>query len=284
MMHTVTRIPVFRLNPAYKLFSSNAVLPAGHSKWANIKHKKAANDAARATASYKISSKITVLAKMGGTDLSKNLQLGYTIEKARSMSIPKKVIDNALKRATGESKNTDKMEPVLYEGIGPGGVAVVVEAITDNKNRTIGAVRPCFGKYNLSLTPTLYLFQKKGLLLIDAGEKEFDDVFESLLELGCEDIYELDPQEGDTAGPEFETEDSSNSSLVEIITDPNSLGTIVNQVKKLYKIKEMQIGYIPAEEMMVEINDEETLESYHKFLRSLEALDDVTQVYSNLKE
>ncbi|GMF39465.1 unnamed protein product [[Candida] boidinii] len=134
-----------------RFLSNSAAIFAGHSKWANIKHKKAANDAAKANASFKISRKITMLGKQGGTDLSTNLGLAYTIEKAKELSIPKRVIEAALKRASGELKNDAKVETVIYEGLAPGGVAVVIEAITDNKNRTIGFIRPVFNKVKLSL-------------------------------------------------------------------------------------------------------------------------------------
>ncbi|KAG7899592.1 hypothetical protein KL907_004944 [Ogataea polymorpha] len=241
---------------------------AGHSKWANIKHKKAANDAAKAAISFKMSSKLTMLAKVGGADLSKNIQLSNAIDQAKSMNIPKKVIETAIKRGTGELKSQDKMETVLYEGMAPGGVAIVVEAITDNKNRTLGFLRPCFNKYGLSMTPTSYMFDKKGMILIDIENSDFDAVFEKILELGAEDIQEVDEE----------------SNLVEVITDPAEFGRIANELKNDYKIKEMQIGFIPKAEMAVCITDGETRTVYEKFIASIEDLDDVTQVYTNLKD
>ncbi|KAG7753888.1 hypothetical protein KL911_002364 [Ogataea haglerorum] len=241
---------------------------AGHSKWANIKHKKAANDAAKAAISFKMSSKLTMLAKIGGADLSKNIELSNAIDQAKSMNIPKKVIETAIKRGTGELKSQDRMETVTYEGMAPGGVAIVVEAITDNKNRTLGSLRPCFNKYGLSMTPTTYMFDKKGMILIDIEKSDFDSVFEKILELGAEDILEVDEE----------------SNLVEVITDPAEFGRIANELKNEYKIREMQIGFMPKADMATSITDEEIRIVYEKFIASIEDLDDVTQVYTNLKD
>ncbi|GME86478.1 unnamed protein product [Ambrosiozyma monospora] len=259
-----------------RLFSSSSQVLSGHSKWATIKHKKAANDAARSQQTHKMALKITAFAKQGGTDLGTNLQLAYAVDKAKEMSVPKKVIENAIKRGSGELKNDAKMETVIYEGLAPGGVAVVIEAYTDNKNRSIGFVRPCFNKFSLNMTPTLYMFERKGMILLDVKDTTFDDAFEELLELGCEDINEVEPEEGET----------QEGNLIEIISSPTDFGKIAKQLKDegKYTIKDMQIGYHPIEDMMVEVTDEDTKASLEKFIGMLEDVDDVTQVYTNLKE
>lgn len=263
----------FSIGRSVRSFSTSPLLKSGHSKWDNIKYKKAANDAVKARMSFKMSSKITVLAKMGGTDLSRNLQLAYAIEKAKSLSIPKRVIENAIKRGSGELKNSAKMESVTYEGLGPGGVAVVIEAITDNKNRTIGMIRPCFNKYNANMTPTAYMFDRKGFLVVQLGEKNFDEAFDEFIEMGCEDINEISGEK-------------KTDHLVELITDPKELGKIAKstKAKNAYKIKEMEFGYVPKEDMKSQITNSDTKESYDKFIQSLEDLDDVEKVYSNLEE
>ncbi|GMG55839.1 unnamed protein product [Ambrosiozyma monospora] len=168
------------------------------------------------------------------------------------------------------------MENVVYEGLAPGGVAVVIEAYTDNKNRSIGFVRPCFNKFSLNMTPTLYMFERKGMILLDVKDTTFDDAFEELLELGCEDINEVEPEEGET----------QEGNLIEIISSPTEFGKIAKQLKDegKYTIKDMQIGYHPIEDMMVEVTDEDTKASLEKFIGMLEDVDDVTQVYTNLKE
>lgn len=260
------------------IHSSNKSL-SGHSKWATIKHKKAANDAARAAVSFRMSRQIQVFAKVGGADLTQNIMLANVIDKAKSLSIPKKVIESAIKRGTGESKNTDKMETVVYEGLGPGGVAIVIEAITDNKNRTIGFIRPCFNKFNLNMTPTLYMFEKKGVILLDIGELTSEDVFDELIEKGCEDINDI---ENDNENELISERKDGN--LVEIITDAKEFGKIAKDLKNKYKIKEMNIEYIPNDDTMVEIKDSDTMASFEKFMNLLDDIEDISQVYTNLKE
>ena len=263
-------------------FHTCRTLLSGHSKWATIKHKKAANDAARAAASFRMSKQIQVFAKMGGADLNQNIMLANAIEKARAINIPKKVIESAIKRGTGELKSTEKMETVVYEGLAPGGIAVIIEAITDNKNRTIGYIRPCFNKYNLNMTPTLYMFDKKGVLLIDIGNKTSDDIFEEMIEIGCEDINEI---ENNSNEEELISKQVDEGNLIELITDPKDLGKIGKILKEQgYKIKEMGIEYLGKEDTMVEINDEDTMISYEKFMSLLDDIEDITQVYTNLKE
>lgn len=258
-----------------RFFNSSGLKLAGHSKWANIKHKKAANDAVKAAQSFRMSKQIQVFTKMGGADLTQNIQLANAIDKAKSMSIPKKVIESAIKRGTGELKSTEKMETVVYEGLAPGGVAVVIEAITDNKNRTIGFIRPCFSKFNLNMTPTAYMFERKGVMLLNIGELTTDDVFEELIDIGCEDINEVNIDE----------ESGETGNLVEIYTDVKDFGKIAKDLKDkgTHEIKEMNIEYVPNEDTLVEISDEDTITSYEKFMNLLDEVEDIQHVYTNLK-
>lgn len=270
----------FKFN-SVRLFQSNNYLLSGHSKWATIKHKKAANDASKAAAAFRMSKQIQVLAKMGGSDLNQNLMLANAIDKAKQLNITKKVIESAIKRGTGELKSTEKMETVIYEGLGPGGIAIVIEAITDNKNRTIGFIRPCFNKFNLNLTPTLYMFKRKGVIIIDVGNKiTSDDIFDELLDLGCEDINDIPSISNENSLPTEE----KDGNLIEIITDPKDFGKIANELKNKYKIKEMNIEYLPNEDTMISINDPDTRASYDKFMGLLEDIEDISQIYTNLKE
>lgn len=257
---------------------STSIKFAGHSKWANIKHKKAANDAAKAAQSFRMSRQIQMYAKIGGADLAQNIMLANAIDKAKSLSVPKKVIENAIKRGTGELKSTEKMEGVVYEGLAPGGVAVVIEAITDNKNRTIGYIRPVFNKFNLNMTPTLYMFEKKGVIILDIGELKSDDVFEEMIELGCEDINEVEKDETELLS------EQKDGNLIEIITDSKEFGKIAKELKNKYRIKEMNIEYLPNEDTIVEINDEDTMVSFEKFMNLLDDIEDISQVYTNLKD
>ena len=156
--------------------------------------------------------------------------------------------------------------------MGPGGVAIVIEAITDNKNRTIAMIRPCFNKYGSNMTPTTYMFDRKGILLIDLKNKDFDQEFDDLIELGCDDIDQI-PGEKD-------------ENLVELVTDPKELGKVANQIKDegKYMIKEVEFGYIPKDDMKVEISNPDTRESFEAFIQSLEDLDDVEKVYTNVED
>lgn len=166
---------------------------AGHSKWANIQHRKSRVDAQRGKMWSKLSKAIIVAAKMGGGDPSANLRLRKAIDDAKAVSMPKDNIERAVKKGTGELDGGD-LEEIVYEGYGPGGVAVMVEAMTDNRNRTAPEIRSLFGKHGGELGKTgcvAYLFERKGLLLLDAGCDE-EKVTEIALEHGGEDVETAD--------------------------------------------------------------------------------------------
>jgi YebC/PmpR family DNA-binding regulatory protein len=162
---------------------------AGHSKWANIQHRKGRQDAARSKLFSKLSKEITVAAKMGDPDPEKNPRLRLAVKEAKSNSVPKDVIDRAIAKATGgDSENYDE---IRYEGYGPGGVAVIVEAMTDNRNRTASTVRSTFGKHGGSLGETGsvgFLFERKGQVVYPADAGSEDEVMEAALEAGAEDV------------------------------------------------------------------------------------------------
>ncbi len=166
---------------------------AGHSKWANIQHRKSRVDAQRGKMWSKLSKAIIVAAKMGGGDPSANLRLRKAIDDAKAVSMPKDNIERAVKKGTGELDGGD-LEEIVYEGYGPGGVAVMVEAMTDNRNRTAPEIRSLFGKHGGELGKTgcvAYLFERKGLFLLDAGCDE-EKVTEIALEQGGEDVETTD--------------------------------------------------------------------------------------------
>lgn len=166
---------------------------AGHSKWANIQHRKSRVDAQRGKMWSKLSKAIIVAAKMGGGDPTANLRLRKAIDDAKAVSMPKDNIERAVKKGTGELDGGD-LEEIVYEGYGPGGVAVMVEAMTDNRNRTAPEIRSLFGKHGGELGKTgcvAYLFDRKGLFLLDAGCDE-EKVTEIALEHGGEDIETTD--------------------------------------------------------------------------------------------
>ena len=162
---------------------------AGHSKWANIQHRKGRQDAARSKLFSKLSKEITVAAKMGDPDPEKNPRLRLAVKEAKSVSVPRDVIDRAVAKATGG--DAESYDEIRYEGYGPGGVAVIVEAMTDNRNRTASTVRSTFGKHggNLGETGSVgFMFERKGQVVYPAGAGSADDVLMAAIEAGAEDV------------------------------------------------------------------------------------------------
>ncbi|HHL21982.1 MAG TPA: YebC/PmpR family DNA-binding transcriptional regulator [Aliiroseovarius sp.] len=166
---------------------------AGHSKWANIQHRKGRQDAARSKLFSKLSKEITVAAKMGDPDPDKNPRLRMAVKEAKSQSVPKDVIERAIKKST--AGDGDDYEEIRYEGYGPNGVAVIVEAMTDNRNRTASTVRSTFTKNggNLGETGSVgFMFDRKGEILYPLSAGDLETVFEAALEAGAEDVEDTD--------------------------------------------------------------------------------------------
>jgi YebC/PmpR family DNA-binding regulatory protein len=162
---------------------------AGHSKWANIQHRKGRQDAARSKLFSKLSKEITVAAKMGDPDPEKNPRLRLAVKEAKAQSMPKDNIERAIKKATGGEG--EAYEEIRYEGYGPDGVAVIVEAMTDNRNRTASTVRSTFGKHggNLGETGSVsFMFERKGEIVYPAGVGDAETVLEAAIEAGAEDV------------------------------------------------------------------------------------------------
>ena len=166
---------------------------AGHSKWANIQHRKGRQDAARSKLFSKLAKEITVAAKMGDPDPDKNPRLRLAVKEARKQSVPKDVIERAIKKGSGG--DGEDYEEIRYEGYGPGGVAVIVEAMTDNRNRTASTVRSTFGKHggNLGETGSVsFMFERKGQILYPASVGDEDTVMMAAIEAGAEDVESSD--------------------------------------------------------------------------------------------
>ena len=166
---------------------------AGHSKWANIQHRKGKQDAARSKLFSKLAKEITVAAKMGDPDPDKNPRLRLAVKEAKSSSVPKDVIDRAIKKSIGGDAET--YDEIHYEGYGPGGVAVIVEAMTDNRNRTASNVRSLFGKHGGNLGETnsvAFMFERKGQVIYTAAAGDADTVMMAAIEAGAEDVESSD--------------------------------------------------------------------------------------------
>jgi len=166
---------------------------AGHSKWANIQHRKGRQDAARSKLFSKLAKEITVAAKMGDPDPEKNPRLRLAVKEAKSNSVPKDVIDRAINKALGG--DADNYDEIRYEGYGPEGVAVIVEAMTDNRNRTASTVRSTFSKNGGNLAETgavSFMFERKGLIAYPSDAGDADTIFEAAIEAGAEDVESTD--------------------------------------------------------------------------------------------
>jgi len=169
---------------------------SGHSKWSSIKHKKAATDAKRGKMFTKLIKEITIAAKLGGGDVKANPRLRTAVAAAKAQSMPNDNIDRAIKKGTGELGGA-QLETVIYEGYGPGGVAIIAEALTDNRNRTVAEIRFLFGRHggNLGESGCVgWMFKKKGILSVEKGAVDEDKLFELAIEAGAEDLSADDPE------------------------------------------------------------------------------------------
>ncbi len=237
---------------------------SGHSKWANIKHKKEKTDAARGKVFTQIGKEIAIAVKAGGGDPNSNSKLRDLIAKAKANNVPNDNIKRSIEKALGGGGET--YEEIIYEGYGPAGIAVIVRATTDNRNRTAGNVRATFSKYhgNLGQTGCVgYLFSDKGLIVVDNEDEDIDEdkLMEDALEAGASDFS----AEGDT---------------FEIYTEPDDVYAIADAMKeKGYEIASAESTKIPSN--YVTLENEDDIKFMGLLLDRLEEDDDVTEVYHN---
>jgi YebC/PmpR family DNA-binding regulatory protein len=235
---------------------------AGHSKWAGIKHKKAVVDARRGKLFTKLARAITVAAKEGGGDPDGNPRLALAIAKARDASMPKDNIERAIAKGTGEGADAAALEDVVYEGYGPGGVAMLVEAVTDNRNRTGSEVRHLFSKHGGSLGEpgsVAYLFDKKGLIVVD-GQRYSEDDLMVAIDAGAEDI-------------------TTDDDVFEIVSDPSDLTAVRAALDEAgIEVENAEISQLPKSRVPL---DEDTATKLMKLIDALEEQDDVDAVHAN---
>lgn len=234
---------------------------AGHSKWANIQHRKGRQDAARSKLFSKLAKEITVAAKMGDPDPDKNPRLRLSIKEAKANSVPKDVIDRAIRKSQGgDAENYDE---IRYEGYGPGGVAMIVEVMTDNRNRTAGNVRSLFAKHGGNMAETgavSFMFDRKGQILYAAEAGSEDAVLEAALEAGAEDV------------------ESSEDGHV-ILTEPTELSDVATALDEaLGEADSAKLIWKPQTLTPV---DEDTAGTLMKLIGALEDDDDVQNVTAN---
>ena len=237
---------------------------SGHSKWANIKHKKEKTDAQRAKVFTKIGKEITIAVKEGGGDPNSNAKLRDLIAKAKSNNVPNDNIERTIKKAMGGTG--ENYEEVVYEGYGPAGVAVIVEATTDNRNRTAGNVRSYFSKYHGNMGQTgcvSFMFEEKGVIVItdEDGKIEEDVLMETALEAGAEDF-------------------SGEDGVFEIYTVPDDVYAVEEALKAAgYEIASAEKTKVPQN--TVELTSEDDIRFMTLLIEKLEEDDDVMEVYHN---
>ncbi|RAI16001.1 MAG: YebC/PmpR family DNA-binding transcriptional regulator [Candidatus Melainabacteria bacterium] len=236
---------------------------SGHSKWATIKRKKAKIDSARAVVFQRYSRELTVAARMGGADATANFRLRTAIDRAKAAGLPADNIKRAIEKGAG-MQGGDNFEELTYEGYGAGGVAIFIEAMTDNRNRTAGDIRSYFTKYDGNLGAdgcVAWMFKPVGQISFEAEETDFDGLFENAVELGADDILQEDDE-------------------YKVITSVENFQAVTEGLEKVgYKSQNAELTRIP--ENTVEITDEKVADRLMKLLEKLEEHDDVQNVYSN---
>lgn len=237
---------------------------AGHSKWANIQHRKGAQDKKRAAQFAKLAKEITVAAKMGGGDVDSNPRLRLAITTARGQSMPKDNIERAIKKGTGEGADSATFEEIRYEGYGTDGVAIIVETLTDNRNRTASEVRSTFSKHggNLGETGSVsFGFTQLGEITLDAHVADEDTILESVMDAGGMDVQ-------------------TNADLHIITCDMTDLHTVSNALSAQFgDVKSAKIIWQPNTPMECGL---EHAQKIIKLIDTLEDLDDVQNVYTNM--
>jgi len=235
---------------------------SGHSKWANIKHRKGAQDARRAKVFTRLIREITVAARQGGGDPEANPRLRSAVNAGRGSNMPNDTIDKAIKRGTGELGDLI-IEEINYEGYGPGGVAVLVECQTDNKNRTTAEVRHAFGKFGGNLGSNgcvSYLFERKGMIVLDGEQTDLDTVMEAAIEAGAEDVEE-------------------ETDLISVTTAMEDLHAVSAALSEAgLPVTSTGLAQIPS--MLVKVEGKEAV-TLMKLVTHMDDLDDVSQVSAN---
>ena len=238
---------------------------SGHSKWSNVKRKKEKTDAAKAKIFTKIGREIAVVVKAGGANPNENSKLKDVIAKAKAANVPNDNIERIIKKAAGEGDGAN-YEELIYEGYGPCGVAVVVETLTDNRNRTAGEMRHYFDKCGGNLGQTgsvMFMFDRKGIIVIEADGLEEDTVMEDALEAGASDFI-------------------NDEDVFIIRTEPNDLGLVRDDLDaKGYKFVSAEIEYVPSN--YTKLTNEDDLKMMGRLLEMMEDNDDVQGVWHNLE-
>jgi YebC/PmpR family DNA-binding regulatory protein len=235
---------------------------SGHSKWSQIKRQKGANDAKRGALFTKLTREIITAARQGGGDVDGNYRLRMAVDKARANSMPADNIKRAIERATGGGADAEQYEEVTYEGLGPVNVAVIVAAMTDNRNRTASEIRSIFSKSGGSLTPVSWQFEQRGIISIPLNGRDPDEVTLAAIDAGAADVG------------------SPDAGAILVVTQPTDLETVRSALAAAgYQADTAELSMEPTTK--VEIGDEKSARTVLTFVERLEDLDDVQNVYAN---
>jgi YebC/PmpR family DNA-binding regulatory protein len=238
---------------------------SGHSHWATIKRKKGAADAKKGKIFTRLAREIVIAAREGGGDPDMNVRLSLAIDKAKAANMPKDSIDRAIKRGTGEDKDGVEFEEILYEGYAANGVALMLECVTENRNRTVAELRHILSRAGGGMGDpgsVSWQFDRVAYFAIDGEKHDFDEIFELAVEAGADDIKQDD-------------------TMIEIYGKPNSYHTIADHLSKAsIKPDESGIRFLPKQE--ISLDTEKTIKVM-KTIESLEELDDIQNIYSNLE-
>ena len=236
---------------------------SGHSKWSTIKRKKEKTDNARAKVFTKIGREISVAVKAGGPDPAANSKLKDVIAKAKAANVPNDNLERIIKKAAGEG-NADNYENIVYEGYGPSGIAVIIEALTDNRNRTAADVRHAFDKFggNMGTTGCVsFMFSRQGVILIEKEDIDEDKLMEDALEAGASDFL-------------------TDGDVYEIRTEPNDMGLVRDDLEaKGYKYISAEVAYIPS--TYTKLTNPDDIQNMGRMLEMFDESDDIQEVYHN---
>jgi YebC/PmpR family DNA-binding regulatory protein len=238
---------------------------AGHSKWANIKHRKGRQDAKRGKVFTRLAKEITISAKEGGGDVETNPRLRLAVQNAKGVNMPMDNITRAIKKGTGEIEGVT-YEEYTYEGYGPNGIAIILETVTDNKNRTVAEVRALFTKHGGNLGETnsvAWNFNRKGIITLKNNGKSEDEMMEFVLESGAEDL-------------EYDEETSRVISTLEDFSEVNKFFE-----ESEFEVEESKLEYVAQN--TVKISDVDSAQKIMKFIDAFEDNDDVQNVFSNVE-
>jgi YebC/PmpR family DNA-binding regulatory protein len=235
---------------------------SGHSKWSQIKRQKGANDAKRGALFTKLTREIITAARQGGGDVEANYRLRMAVDKAKANSMPAENIKRAIERATGAGADAEQYEEITYEGLGPANVAVIVAALTDNRNRTASEIRSAFGKSGGQLTPVGWQFEQKGVISVPLNGQDPDEVTLAAIDAGASDVSTPD------------------AGAIVVTTEPADLERVRRSLADAgYPPDSAELSMEPT--TRVEIGDEKTAKQVLTFMERLEDLDDVQNVYAN---